>query len=72
MVCSRKPINMDGFTIFLEHLVYRIYIYFIFFSVQCLCEDRDTFAKLLENTLGAGICDHLVFQVAIVSASPVE
>ena len=34
-------------------------------SVQCLCEDVDTFAVLLEKTLGMGICDPLVFQFQV-------
>ena len=40
--------------------------------VQCLCKDRDPFVILLEKTLGMVICGPLVFQVASVSASPVE
>ena len=41
-------------------------------SVQCLCEDRDTFSIFLEKNLGMGIYDPLVFQVSSVSVSPVE
>ena len=72
MVCSRKSFNMYEFTIFLGHLVYRLYLPFLVFSVQFLCEDGDSFAKSLEKTLGVGVCDSLVLQVASVSASPIE
>ena len=72
VVCSRKSLKMDGYAIFLGHLVYRLYLYFVFFLVKCPYEYGYPFANLFENTLGMVICDHLVFQVASVSVSPVE
>ena len=72
MVCSSKPLKMDGSVIFLEHLVYRIYFSFIVCSVQCLYKDGYPFAIFLDKTLGMGIYDRLLFQVASVSESPVE
>ena len=40
--------------------------------MQFRCEDVDSFAKSLEKTIGMGVCDRLVLQVASVSASPIE
>ena len=71
MVCSREPLNIDGSKIFLERLVYRLYLHFFICSVQCLCEDRDPFANLLENIVFMGICDRLVLQSASIYAFPV-
>ena len=51
----------------LKLILKQLYIYLFVCSVQCLCEDRDPFAILLEKTHGMGICDPLVLQVANVS-----
>ena len=72
MVCYSKPLNIDGSTIFLERLVYRLYLLYFIFSVQCLCEDGYPFADLLEKTFFMGICDYLVFHTASISALTVE